>query len=168
VRQVAAVPADLDPLYERMRAGKQCLLRRDRAYLDWRYVRNPGHADYELWEARAQGTLRGFAVLRPVHELAPDSCTIADLVVAADDAAALDALLHAATACTLGRARKRTMAVLPDWSPEAQQLRARGFTTLPSANWLERRLVYLITGSPITEPFLAGQWWYTLGDSDLA
>jgi hypothetical protein len=165
VQQVNSIPGDLDPLYERMRQGKQCLLRRDRSYLDWRYVRNPGRADYELWEARAQGTLRGLLVLRPVHELAPDSCTIADFV--AGDASALDALLHTATVRARERDRKRTLAVLPDWSPEADQLRARGFTALPSANWLERRLVYLITGSPITEPFLAERWWYTLGDSDL-
>ena len=167
VAKVKAVPADVDALYQRMRAGKQCLLRRDRSYLNWRYVQIPSHADYELWEVRHGATLRAFLVLRPVHELAPDSCTIADFVVGADDHAALDALLHIATSQARQRDRKRTMTVLPDWSPEATALRARGFATLPSANWLERRLVYLITGSPMTEPFLAERWWYTLGDSDL-
>ena len=38
----------------------------------------------------------------------------------------------------------------------------------PSANWLERRLVYLITGSPLKPEGLAADWWYALGDSDLA
>ncbi len=168
VERVTAVPDDVAALYARMRAGKQCLLRRDRRYLHWRYVQNPSRADYELWTVRdAGGSLRALGVLRPIHELAPDSCTLADLVVAGDDAPALDGLLHVLTAQAGERGRQRALVVLPEQSPEAAHLRGRGFTTLPSRNWLERRLVYLITGSPITEEFLAEQWWYTLGDSDL-
>jgi hypothetical protein len=62
----------------------------------------------------------------------------------------------------------RLMTVFPEWSVEWRALAARDFQKTPSANWLERRLVYLITGSPLDVPTLAAQWWYALGDSDLA
>lgn len=167
LQRVDAVPDDVDALYARMRRDDRCLLRRDRSYLHWRYVQNPARGDYQLWTARQDGALRGLLVLRPVHELAPDSCTLADQVVADGDTAALDALLHVATRVARERGRKRVLAVYPDWSAEAAHLQTRGFQWVPSKNWLERRLVYLITGSPITEAMLAQQWWYMLGDSDL-
>ena len=60
------------------------------------------------------------------------------------------------------------MAVCPEWSAEWRTFETSGFVRTPSSNWLERRLVYLLTGSPLTEPTLQADWWYMLGDSDLA
>ena len=60
------------------------------------------------------------------------------------------------------------MTVLPPWSLEAQRLVERGFAWTPSANWLQRRLVHNINRPPITAEFLAQNWWFQLGDSDLA
>ena len=59
------------------------------------------------------------------------------------------------------------MAVFADSSSEHGALCRRGFEVVPSGNWMERRLTYLITGTPITEELLRDHWWYTLGDSDL-
>jgi hypothetical protein len=43
-----------------------------------------------------------------------------------------------------------------------------GFVHTPSANWMQRRLVHNINHPPITAEFLAANWWFQLGDSDLA
>jgi hypothetical protein len=60
------------------------------------------------------------------------------------------------------------MTVLPPWSAEAGTFAARGFVWTPSAHWLQRRLVHNICVPQVSPEFLAAQWWYTLGDSDLA
>lgn len=167
LERIDLLPDDLGSLWARVRADKQCLLRRDRGYLDWRYLQNPQRADYELWAARRGGALCGLAVLKPRAGLVPGSATLVDWLCPEDDAAAAAALLHAATR-RAAEERRTLLAVFPEWSAEWALLLRNGFVATPSRNWLERRVVYLITGSPITEDVLAEGWWYTLGDSDLA
>lgn len=167
VERVDAIPADVDALWERARANKACALRRDHRYLDWRYVQIPSRKDYEVWTARRNGTLVGLMVLQPRHELIPSACTIADWVVETADEAVLDAFVHVATQRATDLGRDKVFAFFAPTAPEWQLFTARGFAVLPSSIWMERRLVYLITGSPMDEGYLANQWWYTLGDSDL-
>jgi hypothetical protein len=106
-------------------------------------------------------------VLQPRHELIPSACTIADWVVETADEAVLDAFVHVATQRATELGREKVFAFFAPTAPEWQLFTARGFAVLPSSIWMERRLVYLITGSPMDEGYLANQWWYTLGDSDL-
>lgn len=168
LERVAAVPKDVDELYERVRADKLLLLRRDHRYLHWRYVQNPARDDYELWTARRGRELAGLLVLKPGSGLAPDAATVADWMVQEGDAEATDALLHVATRRAAEEGKQRLMTVFPEWSSEWRAFEQRGFEKTPSKTWLERRLVFLITGSPLTEAGLQTDWWYALGDSDLA
>jgi hypothetical protein len=168
VQRVDTVPPDVGGLYEQVRQEKRCLLRRDYRYLLWRYVQHPQRADYELWTVRAHGTLRGLMVLKPDSGLAPDAATIADWLVPERDQAATDALLAAAVQRQRDGGKQRLMTVLPPWSAEAGTFAARGFVWTPSAHWLQRRLVHNICVPQVSPEFLAAQWWYTLGDSDLA
>ena len=64
--------------------------------------------------------------------------------------------------------RERLLAVFPQWSHEWHAFAARGFVKTPSANWHQRRLIHNVNNPQITPEFLASQWWFTLGDSDLA
>jgi hypothetical protein len=168
LERVHVAPPDVGSLYDRMRREKRLLLRRDWRYLQWRYVQNPKAADYELWTARSGGTLRGLLVLQPGGGLVPDHATVADWMAAEQDLAATDALLHVATRRTREVGKQGLVTVFPEWSPEWQNFAARGFQKTPSANWLQRRMVYLLTGSPLTADTLQADWWYALGDSDLA
>lgn len=169
LQQVTVVPPDIGALYDVVRQEKRLLLRRDYRYLHWRYVENPSRAEYELWTARDRGgRLRGLLVLKPGSGLAPDAATIADWLAGEQDLAAGRALLSVATARAAAEGRKRLMVVVPEWSAEHRLFAEHGFVLTPSANWLERRLVYLRTGSPLTEGDLQADWWYMLGDSDLA
>src|SRR5262245_2104835 len=168
LERVREIPADVDALYGKVRADKQLLLRRNRGYLDWRYVQNPARADYELWTARRGGELCGFVVLKPTQALIPDAATIADWLCPERDDETAAALLHVATRRAHEAGGRSLLAVFPDWSAEAALLRKHAFVLTPSANWLERRLVHLVMNSPLTGDFLAERWWYTLGDSDLA
>ena len=168
LERVPTIPDDIGVLHDVVRTEKHLLLRRDHRYLHWRYVSNPARADYELWTARANGALRGFLVLKPGSGLAPEAATIADWLCSEHDEAARDALLHVACVRAREENKLRLMTVFPEWSVEWRALAERGFQKTPSANWLERRLVYLITGSQLDLPTLETKWWYALGDSDLA
>lgn len=168
VARVHAVPADVDELYAEFAATQQCLLRRNRVYLDWRYAQMPGASTtYELHAARRDGRLRGFLVLRPEHELVPDGCTIADWIVAPGDEEVFDALLGRATAVARERGRKTVMAVFADPSCEHAMLCGRGFEVVPSGTYLERRLGHNSFDERLTTEWLREHWWYTVGDSDL-
>lgn len=169
LEMVRTVPPDVGSLYERVRHEKRLLLRRDYRYLTWRYVQNPNRGDYELWTARERsGALRGLCVFKPGGGLVPDHATVADWLACEDDAAAHDALLHRVAARTFEAGKQGAVAVFPEWSAEWRAFEARGFVKTPSANWLQRRLVYLLTGSPLSADVLERDWWYALGDSDLA
>jgi hypothetical protein len=168
VARVDDVPPDVGDLYDAVRAEKRIVLRRDRAWLRWRYVENPARADYELWTARAAGRLCGLLVLKPGGGLAPDSATIVDWLARERDAAAHDALLAVAVRRQHEEKKQRLLAVFPTWSAESQALQARGFEVTPSASWLQRRLIHNINKAEIEPAFLARHWWFTLGDSDLA
>ena len=168
IETVDVIPPDIGSLYDVMRAEKRLLLRRDYRYLDWRYKKNPQRRDYEFWTARRDGRLVGFVVLKPTMGLAPDSATIADWLASETDDVAIDALVHVASRRLIEEEKQLLMTVFPEWSAEWRALEGRGFVKTPSANWLQRRMVYLITGSPLTEDVLQDDWWYALGDSDLA
>ena len=168
IERVANVPPDIGALYDVVRGEKRLLLRRDYRYLQWRYVQNPKAGDYELWTARQGSSLRGLLVLQPGGGLVPDHATVADWLASEHDAAATDALLHAATRRTQEVGKQGLVTVFPEWSAEWRNFEARGFVKTPSANWLQRRMVYLLTGSPLTAETLQADWWYALGDSDLA
>ena len=168
VQKVDAVPPDIGQLYDLVRFDKRCLLRRDYTYLSWRYVNNPASDEYELWTARRDGKLCGLMVLKPGSGLAPDACTIADWLVPEADTESADALLACAVRRQNEEEKERLMTVFPPWSHEFQHLLRRGFVETPSANWLQRRLIHNICQQQITAEFLDENWWYTLGDSDLA
>jgi GNAT superfamily N-acetyltransferase len=65
VRRIDDFGPEYDALWERARASYVMCVRRDSAYLRWKYLRCP-HRVYELWEARRKRELAGYAVTR--HE----------------------------------------------------------------------------------------------------
>jgi hypothetical protein len=166
--RAARLPADVDELWATVRRDKQCLVRRDRRYLQWRFADHPDRGAYELWSARRGDRLVGFMVLRGDQGLVPDAAAIVDWLVPEADAAAAAALLAAAALRQRELGRQRLFAVFPPWSAERRALAQHGFVHVPSAVWLQRRLVHSIHLQAMTPAFLAASWWYTLGDSDLA
>jgi len=165
--RVASPGADAEALFATMAAEKGCLAHRGAAYLKWRYAQIPGD-DYEIWEIRRDGGLCGVVVLRPIHELVPGACTIADWLAAEGDDEACQAMLAVADTRAREVGRDRVMAVFPPDSAEAAALSRAGFLLEPSDQYLERRLNHIPMDHPeVSTEWLAAHWWYTLGDSDL-
>ncbi|MBL8755947.1 MAG: hypothetical protein JNK15_21810 [Planctomycetes bacterium] len=162
------LPLDLDPLWAKVRADKQCLIRRDHRFLQWRYIDHPDANHYEVWTARRGDALLGLCVLRADQGLVPDALAIVDWLVPENDAAAAAALLAAATRRQHELGKLRLFTVLAPWSAETRTFVQHGFVPTPSATWLQRRLVHGIHLQGMTPSYLAQHWWYMLGDTDLA
>lgn len=92
VRRVERFDEGADALWERARGGYAMCVRRDAAYLDWKYARCP-HRAYDLREARRGADLCGYSVSRHEDYRGARLGWIVDLFTAAADDEARDALL---------------------------------------------------------------------------
>ena len=85
--------AEYDTLWETARHGYAMCVRRDAAYLEWKYRACP-HRVYETWEVRRGDLLAGFAVTRDEDHEGVRLGWIIDLFTAAHDGDARAALLR--------------------------------------------------------------------------
>jgi GNAT superfamily N-acetyltransferase len=126
----AAFTDEYDALWERARASYAMCVRRDRAYLDWKYARCP-HRRYDVLEARREGRLDGFAVSRQEDHRGTRLGWVIDVFADGEDHAARDALLGA----VLGSFRRAGVARAQAFSMDgrlAADLRRRGFAAARS------------------------------------
>jgi len=156
----------VDDLFGRFASERMCLVRRDRSYLEWRYLQIPSKP-YQIHLARRSGALVGLMVLRPRHELIPEVCTIADWVVPRTDRDVCRGLLARATSVARGQGRRAVMTVFAEHSPKFAAFREFGFEIRSSSIYMERRRGCRIHDARLTSSWLARHWWHTLGDSDL-
>jgi GNAT superfamily N-acetyltransferase len=152
---------DYDGLWQRARDSYAMCVRRDAAYLNWKYLRCP-HRRYDLWEARRAGELSGFAVSRHEDYRGLRLGWIVDLFAAADDSEARGALLEAVLASfrSVGVARAQAFAMN---AALARSLRTRGF-------WRGRSpMQFCVRARPASAAVLGdpGRWHVVFGDSDM-
>jgi GNAT superfamily N-acetyltransferase len=161
VRKIDAFPADTDALWERARGGYAMCVRRDRAYLDWKYARCP-HQRYELGEVRRGGALAGWAVTRVQGYRGVRLGWIVDVFTAAEDGDARDALLGAVLDGfrAAGVARAQAFAMNQGLGTA---LRRRGFLQGRSP------MQFCVRAQVDSGDVLArrGDWHVVFGDSDM-
>lgn len=161
VAPITGFGAEYDTLWERCRSGYAMCVRRDAAYLNWKYVSCPTRR-YALHEARRGGALAGFAVSRHEDYRGLRLGWIVDVFAEAQDAAAKDALLGAVLQGfrDAGVARAQAFAMN---AALAADLRRRGFSATPSP------MQFCVRASvPSAEVFAdPGRWHVVFGDSDM-
>jgi GNAT superfamily N-acetyltransferase len=97
VREVTTFTDEYTDLWTRARASYASIVRRDQAYLRWKYERCPYHA-YRILEARTRGTLSGFAIVRDEGDASFRRGLVIDLFCDTQDRATQDALIDATVA----------------------------------------------------------------------
>jgi GNAT superfamily N-acetyltransferase len=157
----AAFTDEHDRLWERARASYAMCVRRDRAYLEWKYARCP-HRRYDVVEARRGGRLDGFAVSRHEDHLGLRLGWVIDVFADAADHEAKDALLRA----VLDGFRRAGVARAQAFSLNAalaSDLRRRGFVRGRSP------MQFCVRTQVESEAVLAdrGRWHVVFGDSDM-
>lgn len=161
VHETADFGAEYDELWERARAGYAMCVRRDQAYLRWKYLACPTRR-YTVHEARQGGRLAGYAVSRHEDYRGVRLGWIVDVFTEAADQRARQALLGAVlgTFRTAGVERAQAFAL---FEPLRDDLRVFGF--------LGRRspMQFCVKAKEPAEPVFAdvGRWHVTFGDSDM-
>lgn len=152
---------EYDALWEGARASYAMCVRRDRAYLDWKYRRVPGKG-YAVHAARRGGVLTGYAVSRHEDYEGVRLGWVVDVFADAADHATKDALLGAVLrdfrAAGVARAQAFSLnAAL------AEDLRRRGF--FPAASPMQ----FCVRTQRDSAPVFAqrGRWHVVFGDSDM-
>lgn len=158
----AGLPEGIEGLFERFAAERLAVGLRDRAYLEWRYRRKPGHG-YRFLTARRGAELVGALIWRDGHFDLQRAANIAEFLVAPGDLAAGDALLRelAREATALGL--PRLQALFPDTAPEWLAFQQRGFLVVPTRYFLVGREYH----KRYEMRWLYRHWYYSLGDTDL-
>jgi len=165
-RGVVTAPAagfteEYDALWERARGSYAMCVRRDRAYLDWKYARCP-HRKYDVMEARREGRLDGFAVSRHEDHRGLRLGWVIDVFADASDHEVKDALLGA----VLDGFRRAGVARAQAFSmnaPLASDLRRRGFARGRSPMQFCVRTRVDSTGVLADR----ARWHVVFGDSDM-
>jgi hypothetical protein len=152
---------EYDALWERARASYAMCVRRDRAYLDWKYARCP-HRRYDVLEARRAGRLDGYAVSRHEDHRGVALGWVIDVFADASDREAKDALLGA----VLDRFRTAGVERAQAFSMNAAlgaDLRRRGFARGRSP------MQFCVRARVPSDDVLArrGLWHVVFGDSDM-
>jgi GNAT superfamily N-acetyltransferase len=165
-RGIVTAPAngfteDYDALWERARGSYAMCVRRDRAYLDWKYARCP-HRKYDVMEARREGRLDGFAVSRHEDHRGLRLGWVIDVFADASDHDVKDALLGA----VLDGFRRAGVARAQAFSMNAAlaaDLRRRGFARGRSPMQFCVRTRVDSTGVLADR----ARWHVVFGDSDM-
>ena len=160
VRDAGSIGPEYDALWERARAGFDACVRRDAAYVRWRYRETP-RKQYQIREAWRNGTLTGFAVSRHEDHRGVRLGWIVDLFAAADDGATRDALLTAAMRGFVDAGVARVQ-VLCTSEALVRDLRRHGFFKGEAKGHLCARP----NGIPDLESASSGRWHVVFGDGD--
>ncbi len=163
IDEVVDFDEEFDTLWQRINSGAVVFPIRDRAYLRWRYVENPG-GGFRILRASRGGQLAGYLVGKIQKE--PDGTQVAYILdVATEDEASLHALLR--------EALREFHAARVDWTrcgllphrASAGPFRAVGFRRVVS----RIRVAYVVWDETLDRQVFANptQWDFSLGDSDI-
>lgn len=161
VQPAGDIGPEYDALWARARHGFAACVRRDAAYVRWKY-REPPHRRYTVLEARRGEALAGFAVCRHEDYRGLRLGWLMDVFAEPADGAARAALIQAVLS-DFRRAGVARAQALCTSAALAGDLRRHGFFAGPSRTLLCVR-PRGVTDEPFERP---GQWHIVFGDGDM-
>ncbi len=161
VREVTAFEASADQLWKRVRAAFPVALLRDSLYLNWRYARC-ARGRYRLFEVCDDGRLAAVFVTRALWQGLP-ILALADYLGDPRDEASFALALRQALRCARDEKQVRVEAWFPRSHPFFEQALEAGFKTEPS----QANLCVMLFRKDLELDWLARNWFFTIGDSDL-
>jgi Acetyltransferase (GNAT) domain len=163
--EVPEFPPETDDAWTRIAPRYGCVLRRDAAFLNWRF-RDHWERPYRMAVARAGsgGPLRGHVVYREGTFAGTGRALIADWFVDPDDAGAARSLLRWATERAAQGGHPDVLFSCPTTSVWFTRFQEWGFEV--------DRSPYVLVARPYDQRFppawLREHWYYTLADFDVA
>jgi len=165
VREVSSFDSSFAEFWQEARSQWPCVVERDRSYLEWQFMRQPGKL-FEILGCYEENRLLGYAVLffrKPVRASVPPKAAISDICyVAKDGAMVVDELLRAALRRAIERRAGSLVTDVLDPLIE-ERLKRFGF-------WRVKTAPQFMAGSSERQELLynAGNWFLTRADSDVS
>ncbi len=159
--ELARFDARADRLWSRIEKSFTMAIRRDAAYLNWRYASHP-RVRYRSFGLADGAELRGIAITR-ANWMGPPILAVTELITAPGDAPAIARLLDAIVKDARATGQQRVEMWLRPGSPQSMHVRARGFSTEPSPF----NLCVKPYRDDLTEEWVRANWFFTIGDSDV-
>ncbi len=162
VREVDAFGADADALWLSLRDAWPIALRRDAAYVNWRYRAHPRRR-YVLCECRGRrdGVLRGWFIYGEGDFMRAGTAFLVDWLTHPDDAASVAAMV--------AHARRRAAAARIDVLATLTNPATTFFAQFQRLGFMVGNTPYFIVITNDEQDILAYRegWFFTMGDSDL-
>ena len=164
--EVSTAPAsfgpDYDALWQRVAPAYDFITERNASYLEWKFRKVP-HVDYDVFEARKDGALSGYVVMRATERNGVKLALVVDLLAEPDDKETIGALLDQAWSWAREHGAARLQTFTFDRRLQAR-LASKGFirTTSPM------QFCIRIHSDHVDELFFrdTSRWHVSFGDSD--
>ena len=162
IEAVESFPEELDTAWTALRGLHPISVERTSEYLNWRFTANP-EAAYDKLISRADGRINGYLVLKRYEGGSHPVGHFVDLVC--EDETGCAALVDAGMKEFAGRGIERIRSWFPDGSMQDAEFRKRGFVREPTETYFGVRPFK----QAVDARFLgeAGNWFLTMGDSDV-
>jgi GNAT superfamily N-acetyltransferase len=153
---------EYDDLWEKASVGYDFVAERKARYLEWKYHRPP-HVSYDVLEARREGELTGYVVLRVAVRNGARLALLVDLFAHPEDEETIGVLLDRAMDWTRANDAARMQAFTLD-RRIAARLSSKGFFLIESP----MQFCVRIHSDHVDERFFrdTSRWHVTFGDSD--
>jgi GNAT superfamily N-acetyltransferase len=162
VRTIRSFDERFTALWERVAPKFTLAVRRDAAYLQWKYISLP-HIRYEAVALDRGEDVAGYAVFRHIDEPRGRVTALVDILADPDDRPALTALLSAVDDHARAAGSDKIRAFVMN-EPYRNTMRAQGYFAVRSTI----ELVAKVNAIPVGPDFYThtGGWHVTFGDSD--
>ncbi len=163
IEQVSRFPHAVDDLWRRCQRELPLAIIRDARYLNWRYADCPEMEYAKLVASdRWTGRVSGIAVLRLGFGGRPVALLM-DWLVPGRHRRLADTLLQHCHALGAAFGQSRMEAWFPEYAPQFQFLKARGYRPVPT----QYEIVVEPFHTELSREWVNGHWYYTMGDSDI-
>jgi GNAT superfamily N-acetyltransferase len=158
----APFSADYDALWEKVSPSYDFIAERSAVYLEWKYRKVP-YVSYDIFEARRDGVLTGYIVLRATERNGVKLALVVDLLADPEDKATIGALLDRAFAWAQSNHAARMQTFTFD-RRLAARLASKGFMRIESP----MQFCVRIHSDHIDDFFFrdTSRWHVSFGDSD--
>ncbi len=164
VIELASFDVRADRLWSRIEPSVAMAIRRDAAYLNWRYAHHPRvkYRAFGLVGGASDTELRGIVVTR-ANWMGPPILALTELIVSHDDAPAIARLLAHVVQVARATRQQRVETWIAPAMPIHATVLSHGFSVEDSPF----NLCVKPYRPDLTEDWVRANWWFTIGDSDV-
>jgi GNAT superfamily N-acetyltransferase len=170
IEAATEIPEDFDEFWQKVQADHTNILVRDRAYLEWRFIRHPTRT-YKVFIARSKGELRGYLVARMTKIEGIPCGVLVDILAekTPEGKKAAGRLIAAFNRQARADGAAMGLCLMLRHSPVARTLRRHGYVICPKP-FLPREFPIILhwnmPSSPPAGLYDLKRWHMTLGDYD--